>query len=103
MKICVVKNTDFHLGALIGKGGFAKVYLTTDGCAAKLIEKHKITGSVGLQCLKSEIELHRSMNHDSITKLHSVHDIGNAYILKMDYFQGKRLSEVVKTGQLDEK
>ena len=52
---------------------------------------------------KSEIDLHRSLNHKLIPKLHSVHDMGDAYLLKMDYFEGTRLSTVAEAGGLDEK
>ena len=98
IKICVVKSPPFQLEREIGQGGFATVYETSDGYAAKVIEKSKIADKNRLLAFKSEIDLHRSMNHELIAKLHSVHDTGNEYVLKMEYFQGTRISEVAKSG-----
>ena len=46
----------------LGQGGFASVYKTSDGCAAKLVRKADLTDNPNLQKqLKSEIDIHRNL------------------------------------------
>lgn len=53
--------------------------------------------------LKSEIDIHMAMTHSKIIQLHSIHDIGYAYLLKMELFKGIELSTYCLDCKLSEK
>ncbi|KNC56230.1 plk/plk-unclassified protein kinase [Thecamonas trahens ATCC 50062] len=61
----------YKTGALLGKGGFARVYKFQDMAtgkvyAGKVVAKSSITGARARAKLKSEIKLHRSLDHENI-------------------------------------
>lgn len=63
----------YKKGKFLGKGGFAKCYEVTDMetdaiYAAKIISKASLVKPRAKQKLKSEIKIHKSMNHRGIVK-----------------------------------
>ena len=76
----------------LGSGSFGRVFLTSDGYAAKLIDKASLMkkSSRG-NCIKTEIDLHRTVNHPNIAKLYSVHETNTDIILKLEYVKGQEL------------
>jgi len=65
----------YKRGLFLGKGGFAKCYEVTDletniTYAAKIILKSSLVKPRAKQKLKSEIKIHRSMQHDGIVKFY---------------------------------
>lgn len=69
-------------------GTFARVYKTSDGYAAKFIHKSRLKNKNMTQHLKTEIDLHRQLDHPNIAKLKSVHETNHYVILKMEYVNG---------------
>lgn len=91
----------YRKGNFLGKGGFAKCYEMTDLqtstlYAAKIITKASLVKPRAKQKLKSEIKIHRSMNHDSIVKfVRHFEDKENIYIL-LEICKNKSLNDMVK-------
>ncbi|MBQ3946526.1 MAG: protein kinase, partial [Alphaproteobacteria bacterium] len=88
-------------GKLLGKGGFAKCYEfkclnNKKTYAVKIIDKATMTKSSTKSKLKSEIKIHRSMNHCNIVKFeHYFEDNENVYIL-LELCKNKTLNELLK-------
>ena len=73
----------------LGKGSFARVFLTDDGYAAKMIDKRAVLNlPVNHECIKGEIDIHRTVDHPNIAKLYSVHETETHIILKLEYVDG---------------
>ena len=82
---------------LIGKGGFASVYLEQDEYskqlyATKIINKKMLTPQIK-QYLQNEIYILSKINHQNIIKLYQTFEINNNKILVMEYCNGGSLHE----------
>jgi polo-like kinase 1 len=76
----------YRVGALLGKGGFAKCYEVQgeDGVlfAAKVIEKSSLVKARSKQKLINEIRLHKSLDHPGIVRFkHNFEDENNVYLV----------------------
>lgn len=77
----------YSVGKLLGKGGFAKVYLVTDMVsgnvyAAKVIDRNSLKKEKTKQKLMTEIKIHKSVNHKNVVKFeHFFNDDHYIYIL----------------------
>ena len=75
----------------LGSGAFSKVYKTIDGYAAKVIDKERVKGMGIGNYIKVEIDIHRSLDHPNIVKLHSVHETEKHIILMLEHVDGEEL------------
>jgi len=88
-------------GKLLGKGGFAKCYETTNletkrVQAAKIIVKASLTKSRARQKLISEIKIHKSLHHVHIVNFeHVFEDQENVYIL-LELCTNQTLNDLLK-------
>ena len=88
-------------GKLLGKGGFAKCFelkclSNKKTYAVKIISKASMTKQSAKTKLKSEIKIHRSMDHPNIVKFeHYFEDKENVYIL-LEICKNKTLNELLK-------
>ena len=96
-------------GKFLGKGGFAKCYdficiEDNQSFAAKIVSKQNLQKSSSKQKvykinkskLKSEIKIHKSLNHKNIVKFeHVFEDENNVYIL-LELCKNKTLNELHK-------
>lgn len=104
------KGKRYIKGRFLGKGGFAKCYEVRDMetgefLAAKIVSKASITKPRAHEKLRSEIAIHRSLDHDKVVKfVDYFEDNENVYIIlelcpnqTLNEFMrkrpGKRLSE----------
>lgn len=104
--VCILDSFHEEYKALkmIGKGGFAKVYLVEskiDGksYAAKAFVKEtlNITSKTNTKAaLINEIEIMRVLDHDNIIRLHEVHETDKSIYLVMELIQGKPLQDVLR-------
>ena len=68
--------SDYDVGQLVGKGGFASVYrarerITNNEVAIKIIKKSYIREAKSSQRIISEIKIHSRLDHKSIVKLYN--------------------------------
>ena len=88
-------------GRLLGKGGFAKCFETTNletkrVQAAKIIEKSSLTKSRSRQKLISEIKIHKSLHHQHVVNFeHVFEDHDNVYIL-LELCTNQTLNDLLK-------
>jgi len=88
-------------GKMLGKGGFAKVYLCTSldtnrAYAVKVVPKANLVKSRARQKLQAEIKIHRSMKHKHICEYkHFFEDKTNCYIL-LELCQNQSMNELLK-------
>lgn len=87
---------------MLGKGGFAKVYLikckkTGTIFAAKCFEKtlNKERMERNLRAIVNELTLVNSIDHPSIVKFHGTFETKDEIIIIMDYCKGQDLYKVV--------
>ena len=91
----------YNKGKFLGKGGFARVYEfinleTKQIYAGKVIEKYSLTKARLCQKLKSEIKIHRSLDHPHIVKFeHFFEDNNNVYIF-LELCPNQTLSELLR-------
>lgn len=76
---------------ILASGAFSKVYQTVDGYAAKVIDKEHVKGMGIGNYIKVDINIHRSLDHPNIVKLHSVHETDKHIILILDHVAGEEL------------
>ena len=69
------------------------MFCTSDGYAAKVVEKSKLEEESYLLCFKSELQQHMQLDHPNIVKIYSLHDTGSTYVIKLEYFEGKPLQK----------
>ncbi|KAJ8682873.1 hypothetical protein QAD02_018665 [Eretmocerus hayati] len=87
-------------GQLLGKGGFARVYLITDIAskkkfACKIISKHQMQ-KIHIQKVAREIKIHKELNHINVVKMHHYfEDSLNVYML-LEACPKKSLVHVLK-------
>eukprot|EP00548_Thalassiothrix_antarctica_P014469 CAMPEP_0194168334 /NCGR_PEP_ID=MMETSP0154-20130528/3341_1 /TAXON_ID=1049557 /ORGANISM="Thalassiothrix antarctica, Strain L6-D1" /LENGTH=743 /DNA_ID=CAMNT_0038879457 /DNA_START=236 /DNA_END=2467 /DNA_ORIENTATION=- len=88
-------------GRLLGKGGFAKVYLctaldTNRQYAVKVVPKANLVKTRARQKLQAEIKIHRTLKHDNICEYkHFFEDRKNCYIL-LELCHNQSLNELIK-------
>jgi len=87
-----IKN-DYTFKKVLGTGSFAHVYLAVDvennqEYAIKSIQKALIQSKSNFMALVNEIDILRSLNHPTITKLHKVYESPHHIHLVLDYAPG---------------
>lgn len=88
-------------GKLLGKGGFAKVYLCTSldtnrSYAVKIVPKANLVKSRARQKLQAEIKIHRSLKHKHVCEYkHFFEDKTNCYIL-LELCHNQSMNELLK-------
>lgn len=93
---------DFYgLGPCIGRGAFATVYLamaknSLQKYAIKVIEKDA-DDELGLEHAWRELNVMKSINHESIVRTYDIFDTENRVYLVLEYMAGGTLSDLLKT------
>lgn len=88
-------------GKMLGKGGFAKVYLctaldTNKAYAIKIVPKANLQKARALQKLKAEIKIHRTLKHKYVCEYkHFFEDKTNCYIL-LELCHNQSMNEMIK-------
>lgn len=88
-------------GRLLGRGGFAKVYLCTaldtgKNYAVKIVPKANLVKARARQKLQAEIKIHRNLKHKNICEYkHFFEDRTNCYIL-LELCHNQSLNEMIK-------
>lgn len=88
-------------GKMLGKGGFAKVYLCTSldtnrSYAVKIVPKANLVKSRARQKLQAEIKIHRSLKHKYVCEYkHFFEDKTNCYIL-LELCHCQSMNELIK-------
>ncbi|GAX25830.1 polo-like kinase 1 [Fistulifera solaris] len=88
-------------GRMLGKGGFAKVYLCTamdtgKQYAVKVVAKSNLVKARARQKLQTEIKIHRTLKHRHICQYkHYFEDRSNCYIL-LELCHNQSLNEMIK-------
>jgi len=88
-------------GKMLGKGGFAKVYLCTSldtnrTYAVKIVPKANLVKTRARQKLQAEIKIHRSLKHKHVCEYkHFFEDKTNCYIL-LELCQNQSMNELIK-------
>lgn len=63
------QKISYSIGRLLGKGGFAKAYeVVGQPSAIKVISKQILKKPKAMQKLRSEISIHRSLDHPHVVK-----------------------------------
>jgi len=96
---CIMLNFSDHytIRETLGKGANGKVVLAIrneDGkkFAVKIFEKVRLISQLkGFDSIVNEVEALRTLNHESIIKLHEVYESGNSIHLVLDYVEGGEL------------
>jgi len=88
-------------GKMLGKGGFAKVYLCTaldtqKAYAIKIVPKANLVKARALQKLKAEIKIHRTLKQSNVCEYkHFFEDKTNCYIL-LELCHNQSMNEMIK-------
>lgn len=88
-------------GKLLGKGGFAKVYLctamdTNKMYAIKIVPKANLVKARARQKLQAEIKIHRTLKHERVCEYkHFFEDRQNCYIL-LELCHNQSMNELIK-------
>eukprot|EP00526_Cylindrotheca_closterium_P004332 CAMPEP_0113633260 /NCGR_PEP_ID=MMETSP0017_2-20120614/17309_1 /TAXON_ID=2856 /ORGANISM="Cylindrotheca closterium" /LENGTH=799 /DNA_ID=CAMNT_0000543891 /DNA_START=56 /DNA_END=2455 /DNA_ORIENTATION=- /assembly_acc=CAM_ASM_000147 len=88
-------------GKLLGKGGFAKVYLctamdTNKMYAIKIVPKANLVKARARQKLQAEIKIHRTLKHEHVCEYkHFFEDRQNCYIL-LELCHNQSMNELIK-------
>lgn len=88
-------------GKLLGKGGFAKVYMCTaldvnKNYAVKIVPKANLVKSRARQKFQAEIRIHRTLKHHHICEYkHFFEDKDNCYIL-LELCHNQSMNEMIK-------
>ncbi|KAL7579402.1 hypothetical protein ACA910_014071 [Epithemia clementina (nom. ined.)] len=88
-------------GRLLGKGGFAKVYLCTametgKHYAMKIVPKANLVKERARQKLQTEIKIHRTLKHKNVCEYkHFFEDRENCYIL-LELCHNQSMNELIK-------
>lgn len=91
----------YSRGKMLGKGGFAKVYLCTSmdtnrSYAVKIVPKANLVKSRARQKLQAEIKIHRSLKHKHICEYkHFFEDKTHCYIL-LELCHNQSMNELIK-------
>ncbi|XP_026675406.1 serine/threonine-protein kinase PLK1-like isoform X1 [Ceratina calcarata] len=96
-----VHGNAYYKGQLLGKGGFAKVFLMTDVTngneyACKIIRKNRMQ-KIHMQKIAREIMIHKELNHVNVVQLHHYfEDNLNVYMLMEACPRKQSLMHVLK-------
>jgi polo-like kinase 1 len=95
------KNKEYKIGNLLGKGGFANCFEVFDESgerlAVKIVPKKILNKTTAKQKLKTEIKIHKILNHKNIVKFIDVfEDNENVYII-LELCDNKSLNELIKS------
>jgi len=88
-------------GRMLGKGGFAKVYLctaldTNKAYAIKIVPKANLVKARARQKLQAEIKIHRTLKHTNVCEYkHFFEDRQNCYIL-LELCHNQSMNEMIK-------
>jgi len=88
-------------GKMLGKGGFAKVYLctaldTNKAYAIKIVSKANLVKARARQKLQAEIKIHRTLRHKHVCEYkHFFEDRTNCYIL-LELCHNQSMNEMIK-------
>lgn len=88
-------------GRMLGKGGFAKVYLctaldTNKAYAIKIVPKTNLVKARARQKLQAEIKIHRTLKHTNVCEYkHFFEDRQNCYIL-LELCHNQSMNEMIK-------
>jgi len=88
-------------GKMLGKGGFAKVYLctaldTNKTYAIKIVPKANLSKARAREKLKAEIKIHRTLHHKHVCAFkHFFEDKTNCYIL-LELCHNQSMNEMIK-------
>ena len=92
------KLEKYDIGEIIGKGSYATVKICTnketkEKYAMKIYDKIKIDDSFRQNCIKTEIDILKKINHKNIVKI--IEDINTSYeiIIIQEFFQGFSLKD----------
>jgi len=96
---CIMLNfSDYYtVKETLGKGANGKVVLAINNetgkkYAVKIFEKVRLISQLkGFDSIVNEVEALRTLNHESIIKLHEVFESGNSIHLILDYVEGGEL------------
>ena len=100
---------NIELGAVLGVGGFGKVYLGHDldmqqDVAIKLVDKARVrTQNLG-EYVKREIEIMKMIRHPNVIQLYQFIDLPNSFCLVMELAnQGELFDRIIESKRFDEK
>mmetsp|Transcript_55415 Transcript_55415/g.161801 ORF Transcript_55415/g.161801 Transcript_55415/m.161801 type:complete len:910 (+) Transcript_55415:29-2758(+) len=93
--------TRYTKGRFLGKGGFAKVYEVQDMetreiYAAKIVAKASIAKPRAHAKLKSEIAIHRSLNHEKVVKFHDHFEDSDYVYIILELCPNQTLNEFMR-------
>lgn len=93
--------TRYTKGRFLGKGGFAKCYEVQDMetreiFAAKIVAKASISKPRAHAKLKSEIAIHRSLNHDKVVKFHDHFEDSDYVYIILELCPNQTLNEFMR-------
>ncbi|KAE9606046.1 hypothetical protein Lal_00025488 [Lupinus albus] len=97
----------YEVGRLLGCGAFAKVYharimMTGESVAIKIINKKKIVGTTLATNVKREVSIMSQLHHPNIVKLHEVLATKTKIYFVMEFIKGGELFAKIAKGRFSE-
>merc|ERR1719382_648176 len=91
----------YSKGRFLGKGGFAKCYEvqdmeTKDVFAAKIVAKASIAKPRAMAKLRSEIAIHRSLDHEKVVKFYDYFEDADFVYIILELCPGQTLNEFMR-------
>ena len=91
----------YSKGRFLGKGGFAKCYEVQDMetkeiFAAKIVSKASITKPRAHAKLRSEIAIHRSLDHDKVVKFYDYFEDNDHVYIILELCGGQTMNEFIR-------
>lgn len=92
---------DYTFTTLIGKGGFAEVYLVTHNryqrqFVAKVMTIHSTKGNDDWRVFESEVSALSELDHPNIVRLYDHFQVGDQFYLILQYCPGGSLHEEIR-------
>ena len=104
-KLAIKSLGRFELQAVLGQGGFGRVYRAYDPQLDRLIALKVPTFSSQdgnkAQRFQSEAKAAAQLRHPNIVPTFESGKIGNQYFIASQFIDGKSLSEIIKSGSVD--
>jgi len=98
------ETSQYTMEALLGKGGFAKVYRLTNGVngrtktvAGKIISKKRITKPHNKDKIAREVDIHKKMKHKNVVQFIKFFEDTEHVFIILEYCGSKTLSGILKT------